>query len=86
MSVRDKRESFLNFIVERSNKYTAKDKKYKIVANPTTIRRFGPSGSLNNKNVVLENKREVTPNMINEIFFELEYIVVIIQEKLELIF
>lgn len=35
------------------------DKKYIITANPTTIKRFGPSGSLKKKNIILEQAREV---------------------------
>ena len=55
--------------VEGYNKYTAKDKKYMITAIPVTTSKFGPSGSLKNKNIARENKIAVTPRITNEIFF-----------------
>jgi hypothetical protein len=68
-----------DFIIEElSKRITAKDKKYMTIAIATTIRRFGPSGSLKKKNSVLENKRDVIPRISNEIFFNLKRILVII--------
>ena len=64
--------------VEGFNKYTAKDKKYTITAIPITTNKFGPSGSLKNKNITLEHTIDVTPKMSNGIFFDLKYMYVII--------
>lgn len=69
-------------VVERPNKYIGKDKKYTIAAMPITTNKFGPSGSLKNKNIGLEKTRDVIPNISNEIFFDLKYIRVIILENL----
>ena len=60
------------------DKYSAKDKQYTIPANTVTTSRFGPSGSLKNENIGLENTIAVIPSMINEIFFDLKYIFTII--------
>jgi len=67
-------KSFLRPVIEKLNKYTAKDKKYIIAAIPTTTRRFGPSGSLKNKNISLEHTIAVIPRNISEVFFDLKYI------------
>lgn len=45
---------------------------------PVTISKFGPSGSLKNPNIDLEQKTDVNPRIINEVFFDLIYILVII--------
>ncbi len=56
-------------------KYTiAKDKKYTIAAITVTTRRFGPSGLLKKKNIILEHTIAVMPKMSSEIFFDLKYI------------
>lgn len=60
------------------DKYAVKDKKYSIAAVTITIRRFGPSGSLKKKNIVLENRIDVIHKIINEAFFDGKYILVII--------
>lgn len=67
--------------VEYLYKYTAKDKKYIIVAITITTKRFGPSGSLKNMNITLEHVIDVMPKINNEIFFDLEYIFVSILEN-----
>jgi hypothetical protein len=56
------------------NKYATKDKKNTITAVPITTRRFGPSGSLKNKNITLEQTMDVMPRIISEVFFDLRYI------------
>ncbi len=43
-----------------------------------TMSKFGPSGSLKNENIALEHAIDVMPNIINEIFFDLKCIFVII--------
>jgi hypothetical protein len=60
--------------LEGLNTYAATDKKYTANAKAATIKRFGPSGSLKKKNSILEQMMAVTPNMINEIFFDWKYI------------
>lgn len=63
-------------IAEDFNKrITPKDKKYIIIAITVTTRRFGPSGSLKKKNIVLEKIIDVSPKIINEIFFDLKCII-----------
>jgi hypothetical protein len=47
------------------NKYTGNDKKYTIIAATATTNKFGPSGSLKNTNIILENMIDVTPNISN---------------------
>jgi hypothetical protein len=51
-------------------KYTTKDMAYMMPANTITMSRFGPSGSLNNENVILEQATAVMTKMSNEDFFE----------------
>lgn len=53
-----------------------------MVAIPITTRRFGPSGSLKNENIILENAIDVIPKIRSELFFELKYIFAIILENL----
>lgn len=55
------------------DKYSAKDKKYRIAAITVTMSKFGPSGSLKKKNINLEHARAVIPKINNEIFFDLKY-------------
>jgi hypothetical protein len=59
------------------NKYISTDKKYTITAIPVTTRRFGPSGSLINKNMPLEHTIAVMARISNKIFFDLKSIFVI---------
>ena len=49
-----------------------------ITAIPITTSKFGPSGSLKNKNITLEHAIDVIPKISNEVFFDLKYIFVII--------
>ena len=49
-----------------------------IAAIPITTSKFGPSGSLKNKNSALEHKIAVIPKISKEICFDLKYIFVII--------
>ncbi len=56
------------------NTYAVKDKKYTKTAIPVTIRRFGPSGSLNKKKSARENTMAVTARIRNEIFFDSKFI------------
>jgi hypothetical protein len=67
-------KNFLRPLIVEPNKYTVKDKKYRIIAITTTMSKFGPSGSLNDKNITLEHVRDVMPNISSEIFFEMKYI------------
>ena len=71
-------------VVEESNKYAAKDKKYTSIATPATMSKFGPSGSLKNKNSALEHAKDVAAKIATEIFFEIKYIAVIVLEIYEL--
>ena len=59
--------------MEGLNTYAANDKKNTAIARPATIKRFGPSLSLKNKNSIQEQMMAVAPNIINEIFFDLKY-------------
>lgn len=61
-------------MVEGPNKYTGKDRRYRNNAITVTISKFGPSGSLNNKNIVLEHAIAVMPKISNEIFFDIGFI------------
>jgi hypothetical protein len=46
--------------------YTPNDTKYIIIAITVTTKRFGPSGSLKNANIILEQTREVMPRIRSE--------------------
>lgn len=67
-------------LVEGLNLYTAQDKKNMNNAATVVTRRFGPSGSSKNTNIVLEDKIAVRPRISNEIFFDLKFISLIIPE------
>lgn len=54
-------------------------------ASTVTIRRFGPSGSLKNVNMILEHTMAVIPKIRSEIFFDLKYICLIVQVMVYLI-
>ncbi len=45
-----------------------------ISAIPITTTKFGPSGSLKRENIIFESTIDVIPNIINEVFFDLEFI------------
>lgn len=70
-------KSLLKPVVGELNRYTTKDKKYTITVVTITIRRFGPSGSLKNRNITLEHTIAVTNRIMSEILFDLRYIAVI---------
>jgi hypothetical protein len=74
--------SFLRPVAEELNKNTGKDKKYMIAAITVTTNKFGPSGSLKNKNIVLEHTMEVILRISKEVFFDLKYMFIIILENL----
>ena len=59
---------------EKLNKYDDKDTTYTIAAITITMRRFGPSGSLKDRNIILEQAIDVIPRMNSEVFFDLKYI------------
>jgi hypothetical protein len=61
------------FILNGLNIYAAQDKKYTASARTTTIKRFGPSGSLKKKNSILEQIMAVIANIVNETSFDLKY-------------
>lgn len=73
--------SLLRPVAERPNRYNGKDKEYIITAIPVTTRRFGPSGSLKNKNSALEHTIEVMPKISREVFFDLKCMFVSILEE-----
>lgn len=52
------------------NAYTAKDKRYTIVAIPKTTKRFGPSGSSKKKSVVLEHAIAVMAKIKSIVLFD----------------
>lgn len=56
--------------VEKFGVYITKDAMYKMIAIPTTMSRFGPSGSLKNTNSNRESVRDVSPRIIAETFFD----------------
>ncbi len=71
-------KSFLRLVENKRkglNKYAVKDKEYIITAITVITRRFGPSGSLKKKNIVLDNTIAVMNKINNEIFFDLKYII-----------
>ncbi len=69
-------------MIEDLNKYTVKDKKYRISAITTTMSKFGPSGSLKSENSIFEHAMDVMPKISNEVFFDLKYIFVIVLQNL----
>jgi hypothetical protein len=73
-------KSFFEPVVEMRDKYTGKDNRYTIAAVTKTISRFGPSGSLKNTNIALEQRMEVTPKMSCAVLLDLKCILVIILE------
>ncbi|HYC83122.1 MAG TPA: hypothetical protein VEB60_01050 [Candidatus Paceibacterota bacterium] len=50
------------------NKKLIKDKKYIIKAAPATTSKFGPSGSLKNENIILEQAIDVKPKISKGLF------------------
>ena len=72
--------NLLILVFESWKKYANRDKKYTTTAIPITMSRFGPSGSLKKKNISLEHTMAVIPKIINEVFFDVKYIFVIILE------
>lgn len=72
--IKTNNKSFLRPVHDEKGIPTAKDKKYTIMAIPVTMSKFGPSGSLKNKNSILEHRIAVMPRMSNEKFFDLKYI------------
>jgi hypothetical protein len=42
-----------------------------------TIKRFGPSGSLKKKNIVLEHTVAVRPRVSSVLFFDIDFIVLV---------
>src|SRR5688572_24868140 len=73
MGMRITNKSFLRLVVGALKKYTAKDKRNIMTAIPVTISKFGPSGSLKSKNINLENRIDVAPNISKGILFDLKY-------------
>ena len=69
--------SLLSPVVKGMNDHTSNDEKYRITASPVTTSKFGPSGSLNRKNNVLEHMSAVIPSVSNDVFFDVKDIVVI---------
>lgn len=63
-------KSFLGPVVGGLHTYTTKkDKRYRTAANPITISKFGPSGSLKNANIALEHTTEVKAKINSAPFF-----------------
>jgi hypothetical protein len=71
-------EIFLRLVLDLVYEYAAKDTRYITAANTITINKFGPSGSLKSENVNLESTRDVKPKIINDVFFDPKFIIVII--------
>ena len=63
--------------------YAARDRRYTTAAATVTMSKFGPSGSLKKKNMTLENTRDVVPNIINEVFFDLKYMSKYFEEAIQ---
>lgn len=57
--------------------YITKDRRYTTAATPMTTGRFGPSGSLRNRNSTREHTIDVTLKMSNEVLFDLGYIAIV---------
>lgn len=70
---------FLNPIIEEANEFTNKESAYTTAAPTITISKFGPSGSSKNKNIAREHRTDVIPKIINEVFFDLKFIVLLRQ-------
>jgi hypothetical protein len=68
--------SLLSPVVKGMNDHTSNDEKYRITASPVTTSKFGPSGSLNRKNNVLEHTSAVIPSVSNDVFVDVKDIVV----------
>lgn len=71
-------KSFFEPVVEMRDKYTGKDNEYTIAAVTKTISKFGPSGSLKNMNIALEQRIDVIPKMSSAVFFDFKCILQII--------
>ncbi|MBS1520031.1 MAG: hypothetical protein JST50_03455 [Bacteroidetes bacterium] len=61
------------FNLDGPKTYAAKDKKYTTSAMTATIKRFGPSESLKNKNSALEQMMAAIASTVNENAFDLKY-------------
>lgn|GEM_PF-3012289 len=59
---------------EKLKKYAAKERRNTMAAAPTTTKRFGPSGSLKNRNITLEKTSDVIARIRSEIFSDLKCI------------
>ena len=67
-------------VIEGINEHTNTDAKYRTIAKTIIMSKFGPSGSLKDMNIVLEDAIAVNPRIINEAFFDVKCIFVIILE------
>jgi hypothetical protein len=70
--------SFWRSVAEEWNAYIVTERRYTIAAVPITTSKFGPSGSLKKENIALAHTMDVMPNISNEIFFDLNNILVVI--------
>jgi hypothetical protein len=61
--------------------YVPKDKKNIIAANPIITTRFGPSGSLEKENSIIEHIIDSIPKIIHRLIFDLKYIFVSISNR-----
>lgn len=68
-------KSLLKPVIERSNQYTTRDGNQTNSAITAIISKFGPSGSLKDTSIVLEQTKDVIPSIRSEIFFDLKYII-----------
>lgn len=68
------------FFVTGLYKYSANDTKYIVAAIRITTRRFDPSGSSKNKNMILEHATDVMPKTKRRVFFTVRCISLSIPE------
>lgn len=66
-------KTFLRFVVGALKKCNAKDKRNTMMAATETTSKFGPSGSLKNTNITLEDTIDAAPKIINGTLFVLMY-------------
>lgn len=67
-STKTENKSFLVYEDTEENRSTNKDGMNIINAIPTTTNKFGPSGSLKNKNITREQMSDVMASIVSEIF------------------
>ena len=61
----------LRLLALEPNIYGGKDKIYISAAVTITTSKFGPSGSLKDRSIILESRMDVTPRAIKDMVFEI---------------